>query len=141
LNTVAAKYTSTAGGSIGTGSTLQNFESKEFDTHGAFSSGIYTVPETGYYQVNTGLATASVTLSTAQAASCQLFVNGSLVGIMTTRGNGASNQYGVQISDVFRLKKGDTVSVYANSTVATSQTTSVGYNFFSIAKTNISSGN
>lgn len=137
LNRIAARYVSSAGGSIGTSLTLQTLATKDYDTNGAFNGTTFTCPETGYYQINTALGTAGVLLSATQSFNLQLYVNGVAKSSTTTRGNGSTSAFYCNLSDTYFLKIGDTVQVYASADVATTQQTTAQSNFFSITKVSV----
>jgi hypothetical protein len=137
LNTVAVRATSTAGGAIGTGATLQTFSEETFDTGNNWNGTVFTAPEDGYYKVDATLVTQAVTLTTSQALNILIFKNGSSFSISLTRGNGTSTAYPASISDLVYLSKGDTLSIYANSAVATAQIVTPTYNYISIMKVSL----
>jgi hypothetical protein len=137
LNRIAMRATSTAGGAIGTTATLQSFAEETFDTHGAWDGTTFIAPENGYYQVNATIGTATVTLSTTQAALIYIYKNDILYSGSAQRGNGAATGYFIQISDSVYLNKGDTIKIYANSAVATTQNTGAGFNTISISKVSV----
>lgn len=137
LNRIAMRATSTAGGSIGTSATLQTFAEEAFDTNGAWNGNTFTAPEDGYYQVNAQVVTAAVTLTTTQPVAISIYVNGNLIQTSATRGNGSSNAYYAQISQLVRLTKNSTVQIYALSGVATTQNTGANLNLVSISKVSV----
>lgn len=137
LNRIAARYVSSSGSVISTVLAVQTFGTKDYDTNGAFNGSTFTVPETGYYQVNTAIGTATVTLGTTQSVNLQIYVNGVSKSGTTTRGNGASAAFYANVSDLYFLKTGDTIQVFANSDVATTQNVSPIINFISIAKVSV----
>jgi hypothetical protein len=137
LNTVAVRATSTAGGAIGTGATLQTFSEETFDTGNNWNGTVFTAPENGYYKVDATLVTQAVTLTTSQALNILIYKNGSSFSISLTRGNGTSTAYPASISDLVYLSKGDTLSIYANSAVATAQLVTPTYNYISIMKVSL----
>lgn len=137
LNTVAVRATSTAGGAIGVGGTIQSFAQETFDTNNAWDGTAFIAPENGYYKVDAMLTTQAVTLTTSQALNIMIYKNGSMFSISLTRGNGTSTAYPASISDLVYLSKGDILSIYANSAVATAQIVTTSYNFISIVKVSL----
>ena len=137
LNTVAARATSTAGGSIGTSDTLQSFAQETFDTNNAWDGSTFTAPVDGYYSVNGTVTTASVSLSTAQAFNLSIYKNAAYYSTSYVRGNGVAAAYFTSISDLVYLAKGDTIKFYGSSSVATSQNTGAGYSYISIIKVSL----
>jgi microcystin-dependent protein len=100
LNTVAVRATSTAGGAIGVGGTIQSFAQETFDTNDAWDGTAFIAPENGYYKVDARLTTQAVTLTTSQALNIMIYKNGSMFSIALTRGNGTSTAYPASISDL-----------------------------------------
>lgn len=91
------------------------FDAESFDTNTNFASGTYTVPVSGFYQVN-WLVTSAASASTWIAS---LFKNGSEVA----RGNDvrtALNPNSSRGSDLLQLAAGDTIEVhiFGNSAIA-----------------------
>jgi hypothetical protein len=142
INAVGARYTSTSGQAIGNSATLITYETKVADTHGAYNSGVYTVPETGWYQINASYQTGtSVTISTTASTFIWMYIDGANYKTSFVRGNGASTTYGVHISESVYLRKNQTVSIYGSSSVATTASTGISANAFSIVKTSTGTGN
>lgn len=132
---ISCRYTSTAGGSIGTSATQQSFATKTFDTHGSWNGNTFTVQSSGEYEVSAALLTADVTLTTGQATSLLLYKNGSSYSILDRRiGNGTLGNITLTGTDSIECVSGDTISIYALSQVATSQNTASGYNYVSIKR-------
>lgn len=133
---INVSYTGTAGGSIGTSETLQTFGTKEEDSHGAWNGTVFTAPISGMYSINAAILTQGITLTTSQAVTIVLYKNGAgLRTIGFSRGNGATTiSYFVTGQDLIRLKAGETLSIYAASSVATAQTSSGGYNKIQIVR-------
>lgn len=132
---ISARYTSTAGGSIGTSSTQQSFATKTFDTHGSWNGNTFSVQSPGKYEVTAAILTADVTLTTGQAVSIYLYKNGSLYSVLDRRlGNGTLTNVYLTGTDSVECIAGDTIKIYAISAVATSQNTASGYNYVSIKK-------
>jgi len=124
---IAASIQGTDSNTVGAGTAeFVGYQTTLFDTHGGFTIGstdptesnstYYTIPETGYYQVDAGIAFAASTGWTSNAsAEIYIIKNGSTV--LRRRGhlenNTTSHPVQTQISDTFYLEKGDTVSVKA----------------------------
>lgn len=134
VNRVAARYTSNAGQAIGTSATLLTYEDVDFDNNNAYTAGSYTVPETGYYDVKASFLTATQTLGTGQRIIIDIYVNGVSRATASTMGTGAGNNPFVSIEDTLYLTKGQTVSIYGLSNVATTMNTGSTFNRFSISK-------
>ncbi len=133
---VNVAYGSTAGSTIGASYTLQTFTANEIDTHGAWNgTDTFTAPISGQYSISAGILTAAVTLTTIQAVTLVLFRNGSSYRVLDkVNGTGASNSYLLTGSDLIRLKAGETLQIYASGSIATSQSTSGGYNKVTIMR-------
>lgn len=124
---VAARYTNTAGTSVGLSIGNLPYPTLVFDTHSAYntSTGIYTVPVTGKYQIQAKYLTAAVTLSTSQTINLFIYKNGSIVDRFVTIGNGASNAYPVMNATTVDCNAGDTLEIRSSSSVATTVLTGV----------------
>ena len=128
-DTIAARYTSTAGNSVGTSPTLMNFATKTYDKKGNYSAGVFTCGEPGLYEAGCFLTTASMTLSTIQNFEAYLYKNGVFYStIAATKGNGAATTYKIGDKDEVECIATDTLAIYAVADVATTLNTTTGYN-------------
>lgn len=79
--TVAARYSSTAGQSISTGTTtIIDFATKDFDTHGAVTTGAswkFTAPIAGKYRVSSYVLFASASFTATNSVALDIHKNGS----------------------------------------------------------------
>jgi hypothetical protein len=147
LNRVAARAVNTAGTSVSTSGTIIPWDAnKTYDTHGALNTttGIFTVPETGYYQVCASLLYASDTYTnSSQAVLCVIVKNGTdlsngLTRVQQQGANTVTAALPASANDILFLAKGDTVSVKGyNDSGPTNLITSANYNYFSIAKLSV----
>ncbi len=143
LNRVAAQFQNTTGQSIPSGTaTAMVGNTVVFDTNGAFnpSTGVYTVPETGYYQVSGIIG--------FQAAAGVVGAEFGLY-IITTQGDfrisssimetTATTSKAVSGSRTIRLDKGNTVTFSALQTTGgnRSLSTTATFNNFSISKISV----
>jgi hypothetical protein len=114
---------------------------KVFDTHGALNAatGVFTAPETGYYQVNSSLSCANDTYTVNQQFNIYLFKNGIEHSRALWRAHAATTlQANIQVSDVVFLAKGDTLDVRAsNESGPTALVATGSQNYFSIVKTSV----
>lgn len=136
IDNVGASYNSNAGQAIGTSFTLLNFEDKIDDSNSAYSSGIYTVPETGSYQINATFAANATWASAGSSyAGIAIYVQGvSFIENYQFANAAANRTIVVPIGTRVRLVKGQTVSIYGLTTQATTMSTISLYNNFSINK-------
>lgn len=126
--TVALRYTNTAGSSYGTSDTLMPFATKDYDTHNAWVTNTFTAPISGKYLVNCTFTSAS----TGIVLDSKIYKNASL---FCTLGYGYSTGSTRAIGTAtVNLNAGDTVSIYASSNVAGSLSTVAGLNHFSITR-------
>lgn len=79
---VIARYTSTNSQTF-TNTVAINFTTKDFDTKGAYSSGTFTCPDNGYYEVEVNLET---TANMGGGTDPRLYKNGSLHSVMGPTG-------------------------------------------------------
>jgi hypothetical protein len=108
---VAAVYQSTAGTAYGNGPTTLATATKVVDTHGAFSSNIFTCPVSGTYSISVAMVLAG-TITTTQLAQIRANRNnGTIYSLATTSGNGANANYGVSGEALIPLNAGDTLKV------------------------------
>jgi hypothetical protein len=117
--TVAARYTTSAGQSIPTTSmTVVDFGTKDYDTHGAVSgtgsSWVFTCPMSGYYQVSTKTRIGSgITFTNNKQISISLRKNGSEQQRLMDEFTQEGNTYGIgwQGTGVVKCLAGDTLAI------------------------------
>ena len=134
--TVAFHAAGTAGDAISTGLTVIKFTTKEDDTHNAYnvSTGVFTAPYTGRYNVSAAIETASVNISTTQVVRISLYKNGSAYrGGHRSLGNGVANVHtsSLNVNDVY-LTAGQTLEIRGFSSVATTVSTDPVLCYFSV---------
>jgi hypothetical protein len=139
---VSVRAVNSAGTSISTSGTEVPWDSvKTFDTHGALntSTGVFTAPESGYYQVNCYLSFANDTYVVNGDVQIVGRKNGVAYSSTRDRMNAATTlTTQVGYSDIVYLAKNDTFSITAaNSSGPTALQASGTENFLSIAKVNI----
>jgi hypothetical protein len=134
--TVAARYTSVNGQSIGTAATIK-FEVSDYDTHGAYntSTGDYTVPTSGIYSIEAAFLTAAKLWGAGDGMNVILVVNS------VTKANGfegldaaVSDNKGASLVTNYMLSKGDIVRIDCNTPSTASLLAAAGYNYFSITR-------
>ena len=134
--TVAARYTSNNGQALGTGATIV-YEDLVNDTHNAYNSstGVYTVPVSGWYSINAKYATASRSWVAGNGIECRIHINGTLIDSGTTTVAAAvTAAFGEAVSTEVYLEKGDTVEIKSSTSGSSSLIGSSNYNTFSIAR-------
>lgn len=111
-----ALYQGTASGTLNSSVNLVTFPIKKTDTHAAYSSGTYTVPSSGYYDIS---ATAEVNGTFAAGGGAAIFirVNGSEISRGKALQPTALTSYVLPTAMVkmYPLTAGDLVTVYANT--------------------------
>jgi hypothetical protein len=136
---VAVRATTVTPNAIGTSATIMLYDDKTYDTHNAYnpSTGKFTAPQTGYYQINASVRTASITLGTNQSILFQIVSDNATENRCLVPGNGAATAgYSAVLSTVVYLSKGQQLDVRAQSSVATTVNTTSAYSVLSIVKLN-----
>jgi hypothetical protein len=131
--TVACKYMNTAGTSITNSLATVPFATKIYDTHGAFSSGVFTAPVSGKYRM-TGRATLqAVTNTGTQSFQAWVLVTStpeSLVAVQhrlgVTYGNASSTGPNVNVSADYQLNAGDTIALQLTNSNTVGLSTETG---------------
>lgn len=108
------------------------YSTKDFDSHNAYSSGTYTVPVTGKYQINaavfvTGNANAEIHFT-------GIFVNGTQKSLSQYDSGGALQDAPQLISDILACNAGDLITIKVKSATATAITSSNFGNYFTISR-------
>lgn len=107
---------------------------KDFDTHLSMASGVYTIPVSGKYQINSGLALAG-TFSLNATSNMQLQKNGTAVSETLNDAGGVITNSNISVGDIISCVAGDTIRIQAlSSAVSPSVVSSNTKNFFSIAR-------
>jgi hypothetical protein len=132
---INCSYSSSAGGSIAIGDTLQSFSTRLYDSHGAWSGSVFTAPVVGKYRVSVTLLTAAVVLATNQGILINVYKNGTLFRrVANMIGTGANNSIGLNGTTTADLLAGETLSIYAASSVSTNQFANTAFNFLTVEK-------
>ena len=136
--TVAARYTLSTADAIGTGDTDVVFDEKDYDTHNALSSGVYTAPVTGYYKVNIKVHGEAEAYAASGYLDVILFVDrGAGYAIherSLEKSFAGTNSLQARLDTQIYLSKGDLVKVTAKSTVATNVLAAAQFNSFCISR-------
>jgi hypothetical protein len=110
-STIGARYFSTSGGAIGTTFATVTFITKDYDTNNAYSSGIYTIPATGRYQINARTSQAATAYSLNNAAQIGIFKNGTQMNFGLNRAAAAVADMDVEVSDIINCVAGDLITI------------------------------
>lgn len=128
----------TSGTTIGTtdtdaGRTLVPFASEEIDTHGSFSSGVFTAPISGKYEIIARFQTIS---TTASNAAIHIYKSGASLARGYTFSAAASVNHNPSISKIISLVAGDTIEIRGrcSSSVALDTTSAPCGNLLSIKR-------
>lgn len=144
LSTVAARGRNSSGQTFASASeaTLTYNATKDYDNTNSLNAatGVFTSPETAYYQVDAAILSASVAWSAGHNLQISIFVNGLRQSAVYKVIEAAISTYkGVEISDKVYLKKGDTcyIGIVLSRGVNTSLDATGNYNYFSITKVGV----
>ena len=135
--TVAMRYTNTAGTALTTSATPANipFATKTYDTHGFFSGTVATLPVSGKWRITSGLISSAITLSTTQEFRIVVVKNGTIVATAFQLGNGgAGNAQNTEIQTSIDGLAGDTLEIRARISTAASLSTTANDNWICIER-------
>jgi hypothetical protein len=134
--TVAARYTSNNGQAITGTSGVIAYEDIDFDTHNAYntSTGVYTVPISGYYSVSASLGSISKTLGTTGAFFVAIYIDTTQKKDALVRGTGGTTTWSTEVNDIVYLEKDQELSIEAGITGASSANSNSYRNVLSIAR-------
>jgi hypothetical protein len=122
--TVTARYTTATNAAVGTSDTLIDFDTKQYDSHGAVTTGAswkFTAPIPGIYRVTVGMVLAAA----RQALYIGLYKNGVVnqyVGTLIS--NDAASQQATHGSGSIRLLAGDYIDIRESVSVSSTTLTS-----------------
>lgn len=122
---INARYYASATSISGSLATIV-WTTKDFDSHNAMASGVYTVPAPGKYQINTNVQILG-TIALNSSVDLQVQKNGAAVSEFQTYAGGAMTAQNGQVSDTISCLAGDTIRVQLSSsatlpTIAASNT-------------------
>lgn len=125
---------------IGTSLSLMKFTTIDTNTHRtaaySASTGLFTAPESGFYNVAWRVLTANVTLSTSERFFTSLYKDGANYRAGSKEAGTGTSVPRVSVGAVnsVYLTAGQTLSIYATSSVATTAATGVNDSFFTVTK-------
>lgn len=130
---VNGRYYNTASSLSGTAATI-TYSTKDFDTHNAYSGGTLTIPVSGKYQFNVGLATTG-TFSVTQVALLGIYRDGTEVSEQVFVAGGAVSFGPIEVSDIISCSAGAQITIKALSQATSPATQSnTVRNYFSWAR-------
>lgn len=142
--TVAARYTTTAGQSITQNVTTQivDFGTKDFDTHGSVTTGAgwkFTAQIPGKYSLQIHVGFASATFTATNNTITYLYKNGALFSILNRSVVGVTGTQspGLPGTDVIPMLAGDYIDVRAYQEEAAARTLNAGAGYNHIAITRV----
>lgn len=124
-----------SGQAVTTGNTIVYVATQ--DTHGAFASGVFTAPSSGYYSVSASATTAIVSATVGNIFAVRLEKNSSQYAqAQDVSENTSARKFTAQVSEsAIKLIKGDTLRVtFSESLPTVNLDTAARGNRFSIAK-------
>lgn len=128
---VNARYFASATALSGSLATIV-WTTKDYDTHNAMSSGVFTIPVSGKYYVGAALAVAG-TLILNNTSVIEIQKNSVAVSNLTRYAGGAITNDGIDIEDMISCVAGDTIRIQvSNSGTTPTIVSSNTRNFFSI---------
>lgn len=133
---VAMRYTHQTATALTATSTTLAYDTKDYDTHNAYSGGVYTVPETGYYNIE---ALYSISNANLHQYEIRLVKNTSTIinQSFATRQATNSAHESCRLVDVLKLDKGDTLEIkISNNTGSDNLLADSAKNILSIYKIN-----
>jgi len=130
VNARGVNSTTSISGSLAT----IDWSNESFDSHNALSTGVFTCPVTGKYQINVALA-LSGTFALNTLSVLELQRNSSAVASRSHYSGGAVTNEDLSLSDVYFCNAGDTFRVQASSgATSPAVVNSTVRNYFSISK-------
>lgn len=136
IDSVNARYISTAGGAINSSATLQSFATIDYDSHGAWTGSQYNVPVSGKYTIRAQIITAPSVQVVGGNVQLILYKNGvgfSMLDLTQTEIT-SSVVWRVHGEDTINCLAGDYLQIYALANNATTQSTNSGWNYVTIER-------
>jgi len=119
--TVACKYTNTAGTALTSSFDVKPFPTKIFDTHGAYntSTGVWTCPVSGKYRAYLRCSSVAINFGTTSAITVGIRKNNTDVAALLRYGNASSILQNENVTTTVDLIAGDTISFVVRTTSST----------------------
>lgn len=120
-----------------TGLTALVFSAKNFDTHNSYntSTGIYTVPAPGLYEVDFTVHTNSASWTAGQVVICYIYKNGSPVGdFRDVRPATSTTQTKQNGTMLVQCNAGDTLAIRSDASITYTADGSALRNFFAVKR-------
>lgn len=136
---VVAHYRGSAATSLSATPAIIKYTTEISDTTNSYdsSTGLFTAPESGYYDIDAGYACGVIATAANQTATIYVYIDGSEYAYRVQRSFNAQdfNQPIINLNALW-LNKGQTVSVYGSSTIGASRTTGTAttYQYISVKK-------
>lgn len=133
---INASYTSTDGPQTTSSIAVFKYNTKTYDTHTAYdtSTGLYTVPTPGKYEVSALLTIVATAMTASQFMSIQLYKNGSLHSDMGFMAGGATLNYRVWGTSSAQCVAGDTLAIWISTSVTTNALSTTGFSHLEIKR-------
>jgi DNA-binding beta-propeller fold protein YncE len=133
IDSIKARYYASSTAVTGALATI-SWTTKDYDTRDGMSSGTYTVPETGWYDIHCRI-TISGTFALNSNVDLQIQRNGTVVSEDLEDAGGAVTNLSATVSDTLLLKKGDTIRAQVSSSATGPAIVSSNTrNYFTICK-------
>lgn len=107
---------------------------KDYDSHGGMTSGVYTIPTAGRYQINSSILTSG-TIALNNVLIMEIQKNGSVVSRFTEYQAATLTNADGQIHDIIQCNAGDTIRIQVSFNATAPAIVSSNFdNFFSICR-------
>lgn len=130
---VAAVYNGTPTGTLAASNNLMTFPTKVQDTHAQYSSGLYTIPVSGYYRCKARSVVGGTIVSGTSFYQISVARNGSAVTASLKYASGTI-EIEQEIDDLIYFDAGQTASFLSNTNVTSPTFSSTIRNYMSIER-------
>lgn len=130
---INARYYASSTSISGTLATIV-WATKDYDSHGGMTSGVYTIPTAGRYQINSSILTSG-TIALNNVLIMEIQKNGSVVSRFTEYQAATLTNADGQLHDIIQCNAGDTIRVQVSFNATAPAIVSSNFdNFFSICR-------